>query len=161
MVVAVMRCCITTGKQSGDPFPPGLEKNGPITEVEVAIPSAWAEYLTRQKLPVPDPIKGFALFDTGAETTAVYYRVIEALGVNPIGPALVLTPGGSHAQQRYPVRLIFEHGIMNFEFKSVLGADLEGWKVKGGDLIALIGRDVLSKGIFVYNGINATATFAL
>ena len=160
MPICTTRFFVKKGQQQGDPFPPGLRKDGPVVEVEVAIPSSLAEYLTKKRLPVPQRAKGIALFDSGASTSCVDSRVIEELGVKPIGVTTVLTAGGPQEQNYYPARFIFPEPKLFFEFSLVLGVNLKGQSVTGRDLIALIGRDVLSRGIFVYNGINATSTFA-
>jgi hypothetical protein len=74
--------------------------------------------------------------------------------VNPVGTANVGTAGGRRKQSTYPVRLIFPGtAFPGFEHPAVLGADLSGQlALPQKPLIALIGRDILRRCVFVYNG---------
>lgn len=160
MPICTTRFIIKKGQQRGDSFPSGLKQNGPVVELEVAVPSSLAEYLTKEKLPVPQPVKGLALFDTGATISAVDSQVLDQLGVKPIGVVTVLIAGGPQNQNCYPARFIFRQPELFFEFGFVLGANLKKQSVMGRDLIALIGRDLLARTVFVYDGINAICTVA-
>jgi hypothetical protein len=151
-----------TKKEGQDvPFPLGLQRSGPIMEIEVAVPSSLAEYLTKNKRPVPQPVRGVALIDSGASGTCVDDRVIRQLGVKPIGVATVITAGGRQERNRYPARFDFRRMKMSFEFSSVMGMNLREQSIMGRELVALIGRDVLSRCIFIYDGINARFTLAI
>ncbi len=160
MPICTMRFVMTKGQQRGEPFSPGLIKDGPVVQVEVAVPSLLAEYLAKKKLPIPQPVKGFALFDSGASTSCVDSQIVHQLGVKPIAVTTVLTAGGPEKQNCYPARFIFREPKLVFHFSLALGVNLRGQSAMGRNLIALVGRDVLSRGVFVYNGINAMATFA-
>jgi hypothetical protein len=48
---------------------------------------------------------------------------------------------------------------MDMEFSSTLGVDLKGQKVGGKDILVLIGRDVLARGVLIYNGTSGGFTF--
>jgi hypothetical protein len=48
-----------------------LTETGPLVAVEVGIPDALKQHLSGKGLPVPAPVAGFALVDTGASSTAV------------------------------------------------------------------------------------------
>lgn len=50
---------------------------------------------------------------------------------------------------------------MEIEFESLVGVDLTGQVIGDHQLIALIGRDVLSRCLFVYNGQIGLFTLAL
>ena len=43
-----------------------LSVNGPILDISVSIPQALANLYARQQIPLPSPITGIALIDTGA-----------------------------------------------------------------------------------------------
>ncbi len=44
-----------------------LASNGPILDVSVSIPRALADLYARQQIPLPSPITGIALIDTGQQ----------------------------------------------------------------------------------------------
>lgn len=149
------------GQQRDVPDCLALEKNGPIINVEIAIPLSLAKHLRGEKVAVPAPIKGLALIDSGASTSCVDSQVIGRLGVKPIGVGIALTAGGACEQNLYPARFDFPEGKISFEFSSVMGVDLKEQTIMGRRLVALVGRDVLSGCVFVYNGLQASYTFAL
>lgn len=154
----------TFGMKRGEQDVPSsfvLQREGPVLEVEVAVSSSLARYLAEKKLPIPEPVKGMALIDSGATGSAVDREVIGQLGVKPMGERTVFTAGGPDRQNRYAARFIFLRPKMSFEFSSVIGANLKGQSVVGRDLIVLLGRDVLSRCIFIYNGVNASYTLAV
>lgn len=149
------------GQQRDGPDRLGLEKNGPIMSVEIVVPFSLAKHLRGKKIAVPAPIKGLALIDSGASTSCVDSQVIGRLGVKPIGVGIALTAGGACEQNLYPARFNFPEGKLSFEFSSVMGVDLKEQTIMGRKLVALVGRDVLSECVFVYNGLQASYTFAL
>jgi len=134
------------------PNPAILMRAGPLLQVEVAIPAALENYLQAHGSPIPDPIAGWALIDTGASRTGVHGETIAALGVNPIGLATVGTAGGQRQQRVYPARFRFPDARWEFEFGSTIGFDLSGQTVGGRDIIVLLGREILSRTLLVYNG---------
>jgi hypothetical protein len=106
-----------------------------------------------------------AIVDTGASISAVDATVIARLGVQPVGTANVGTAGGIQTQSTYPARLSFPGtNLPSMEFNSLLGANLGGQVITGpmpGNLIVLLGRDVLEHFVFIYNGPNGMFTLAL
>lgn len=142
------------------PFPLGLRKEGAVVPVEIAVPSLLAQYLTKRKLVVPQPIKGMALIDSGATTSCVDFQVTKQLQVSPVGVGVLLSAGGRSEENLYPVRFNFRELRMFFEFGSVMSVKLEGQVVVGRNLIALIGRDILSRCLFIYNGVHGTWVLA-
>lgn len=135
------------------PQPPGglgpasLQQQGPTINLQVLIPSALEQQLRQSGQPVPPPISGVGLVDTGATISAVDDTVIQRLGISPIGLTTTGTAGGPAQQNLYPARFAFPDLLSGFEFSRVLGANLTGLGI-----IALVGRDVLSRMILVYNG---------
>lgn len=129
--------------------PAPLQAIGPTVQVELTIPEELAQYFDRQGIPIPSPVGGTALIDTGASITAVDRSIINQLKISPIGMTTVYTPQGSAQQELFPIKLSFVGSpvpiIVNFG--QVLGSDL-----RGQGIFALIGRDVLSSCILIYNG---------
>ena len=81
------------------------------------------------------------------------------LRVSPIGVATSHTAAGAVPHSLYPAHFIFPEAKLEIDFASVVGVNLSGQMIDGKQIIALIGRDVLSMGMFVYNG--STSSFSL
>ena len=71
-----------------------LQTLGPRETVEIHLAPALAEHFSQTGKPLPSPVTGQALFDTGASVSAVDAQAIGALGLNPVGVTSVHTPGG-------------------------------------------------------------------
>ncbi len=96
-----------------------------------------------------------ALVDTGASITAIDVPILSQLGVNPVGKASVGTADGPALQSTFPARIAFPGtGFPGFEIPAALGCNLQGQIVAMNQkpIIALIGRDILSRFVFIYNG---------
>lgn len=124
-----------------------LKDRGPRISVEIHIPRALASFLTQKGEKIPSPITGSALVDTGASISAVDNTAVCNLGIQQIGVTQVLTPGGKQQQYLYAALLSFPEIPLTVEISAVIGSSL-----KEQGIIALIGRDVLSKCILIYNG---------
>lgn len=122
---------------------------GPRVPVEIRVPNVLATYLTEKGKPVPAPVTGEALVDTGASISCVDETAIRGLGVNPVGIAQVGTPSTAGTPQlQYPVLFQFPGTTLpSIEIAHALGSVLQPQ-----NLLALIGRDILSGFVFIYNG---------
>ena len=125
------------------PGPSGLSALGPIMQVEVSIPDDLAQYFTENNIAIPSPLTGMGLISI----TAVDVSVIQQLGIQPVGISNVFTPQGSTQQELFPIKLAFVGTKITINFSSVLGSEL-----RNQGIIALLGRDVLSNCILIYNG---------
>lgn len=138
-----------------------LVRTGPILGVEISIPKELADLLTSEKKTIPSPKAGYALIDTGATRSGVDHSVITKLGVQPVGIAQTLTAGGEVEQNLFPAHFRFPAENIEIDFSSVLGVNLKGQHIDGQPIIALLGRDMLSKFVFIYNGPGGFFTIAL
>lgn len=145
------------GKQS----PGGLAQVGPLLQVQVTVPTALAAILGKSDQPIPAPGTGWALIDTGATRTCVDKAVLEALNVQATGTVTTGTAAGPAQQLLFPAKLSFPGGNFVIEFGSVIAVDLSGQSIAGQNVIALIGRDVLSRCVLVYNGPAGIFTLAM
>lgn len=124
-----------------------LMEEGLCMEIEI-MPSF--EYLKekgikKQQIPV---FKTTALFDTGAKTCAVDKSIIEALGIPSYQSCSVKTP--FHTVEREVYQLIFKIPGKKEYFPVVaVIADFSADRCK-----AIIGRNFLQYGLFVYDGAN-------
>lgn len=126
-----------------------LRDLGPKVLVDCHVPAARAQALAAAKTPVPGPISGPALIDTGASLTVVNEQALKSLGVSPIGIAEVMTPSGKAQQYLYPAELVFAGTQIP---KAVLARVAGSPHLQAQNLLALIGRDVLQFGVLIYNG---------
>lgn len=134
-------------------FNPQLfREHGALLVVEIHIPSVLENVWTAQKKTIPTPKKGVALIDTGATNTCVDYTVISSLGVKSVGVINSGTAGGLAQMNLFPARLKFPNENLDLEFTSCAGVSLDGQAALGLPIVALLGRDVLSNFILIYNG---------
>lgn len=135
------------GQAGGQPSARGLQLTGPTLSVEIGLHPNLIQLLQQQGQQAPSPVAGLGLIDTGAGVTAVDVSILQSLQIQPVGVVRVGTAGGQTTQQRYPATVRFPELGFEGRFTSVIGADLTGQGI-----IALIGRDVLSRALLVYNG---------
>ena len=103
---------------------------------------------------VPQPIQIRGLVDTGASTTAIDPTIIQALGIQATGSMAIVTPStGSTPVQvnTYDVGIVIP--LAQVGQTHIIGA-LQVFEssltVQG--IQALIGRDILSSSLLVYDG---------
>jgi hypothetical protein len=148
--------------QGQEPSPEGLMGAGPLMQVQVEVPQALAAYLSKQGQPIPAPQSGWALIDTGATRTCVDRDVLTRLGVQPTGTVKTGTAAGQVEQLLFPAKLSFPAaGNFQVEFGSVIAVDLRGQTIAGTNVVVLVGRDVLSRCLLVYNGPAGIFTLAM
>ena len=124
---------------------PYLHENGPIYPVVIMPSFVTIEALRLEKKDVPH-IKVQALFDTGAQTTAISEKVVSFLNLIPRGSAKVYTSQSSKVVNKYDIALEFDSD-MYLNTLRVFRADLQDHSID-----CLIGRDVLQFGVFTYDG---------
>lgn len=134
---------------------PDIRQDGPKLEVEVMLPEALVEVLLSTRCAVPPPQVVPALIDTGAESSVAVEEVIDALGLEPTGFAVINTPFVCRARvAQYHVRIALPHGP-ELETDQLVMAPLGVANVK-----LLIGRDLLSQCLLVYNGQDESFTLS-
>jgi hypothetical protein len=119
--------------------------------VGVSIPRA--QVMTQLQQPVPNPVLGTFLIDTGASHTSVDPTLLTTLGLTPTGRIPMLTPSTGttpHMCNTYDVALIIPNPKAPGHFVnaiSVIEASFVGQGIHG-----LMGRDVLAGCHFTYVG---------
>jgi len=148
---------LTIERKDGDGhsihLPPkeALEFIGPTLKVVVSPSREYQAQLKELGEPVPDPIPGMALIDTGASTTSVDENVCVRLGLKQTGVAKLCHAGGvTENRPRYAVQLLFPETPLN----PVLCPVAISVCLATGNQphIVLVGRDILSPLKFTYNG---------
>ena len=125
---------------------PYLRENGPTCQIVLKPSDPTIQELRLEKKDVP-AIMVSALIDTGASTTAISQKVIKKLRLVARGTAKVYTSNkDSEIRNEFDVALEFDTdayiGILR-----VLDANLQDHSID-----CLIGRDILERGILIYNG---------
>lgn len=150
------------------PNPGELQRVGPVLPVEVMIPRALEEVLRRNGEPVPAPVRGLALIDTGASNSGVEEAVFQVLRLSPVGKVPIHTPSGPAARYVYPVRIVLGRppNLLVIEFGKVVGVQLASSlppisAPMGLPLIVLLGRDLLANCLFIYNGPQSSFSLCL
>jgi hypothetical protein len=136
-----------------------LAETGPLVAVEIAIPAALKAHLAEKALPIPPAKSGFALIDTGAFATAVDEQVFKDLGVSPIDSLETNTPHGKGTSSIYPASVSFPGlAVRELKMERVVGCNLM-WKTRDDkEILMLLGRDLLSHFVLIYNGVNSDIT---
>lgn len=133
---------------------------GPLIDISVRVTSARADALKAAQKPVPPAVHLRALVDTGASCCVLDPSVIDQLELSPTGQSSVHTPStGENAHQcfTYDVYLSLIHPELKRNFQSIPVMQLE---LKAQGIDALIGRDVLSECLMVYDGSEETFSLA-
>ena len=139
-----------------------LQRTGPITQVEIAMPGPLREVLGAKGDIAPPPRTGLALIDTGAFATAVDEAIFRDLGVSPIDVIETQSTSGSDKSNVYPAEVSFpDLGLREIPLERVVGVNL-GWPVGSGgkNVIMLLGRDLLKYFLLLYNGPRSDITLA-
>ena len=126
---------------------PHLHENGPVYPVVITPSFKTIEALKLEKKDVPH-IKVQALFDTGAQTTAISDKVVRFLKLIPKGAVKVYTSQSSQIVSEFDIALELDSNAYLNTLR-VFEADLEEHSID-----CLIGRDVLQFGVFTYDGPN-------
>jgi len=141
-----------------------LTPGGPIVNALVGVSEARRAALTSAGQAIPPLVQIRGLIDTGASCTCVDPSVITALSLPPTGSVSMLTPSTGatpHATAQYDAALIIppsQAGQLPLVFQTIpiVGSDL---KAQGID--ALLGRDILSRCVLLYNGGPGLGLFTL
>src|SRR5258708_2052078 len=110
-----------------------LAADGPIVPVEVNVPTVLEEWMIKHNLPVPQPIAGYALIDTGASITGIHEPILEQLSILPIDSIPLSTPAGDGRAFVYPTRVSFPAlNVSGYALSRVVGSQLEDFGTVDG-----------------------------
>ncbi len=137
-------------------------QNGPIVAAFIGVSNPKYQALLAAGATAPQPVPIQALVDTGASHTCVDPTILAVLGLTPTGTAPVHTPTTGQTPQQvnqYDVGLLIPGADVGHPplVRNPLPVLESALTVQG--IQALIGRDVLSDCVMIYNG--ATGLFTL
>jgi len=129
-----------------------LAKQGFLLGIELRVPEQLEKLFLSENKPVPDPLTGPGLVDTGATFSMIDEDAVAHLCVSPVGVVTLGTAGGSKQSALYPVRLAIPTPPPNQPLLRAEFAGITAGPLKECGLLCLIGRDILSRAIMVYDG---------
>ena len=128
--------------------------SGPMVTTFIGVSAARAAALKAQSLPIPHVVQIQALVDTGASGTCVDPSVLKGLGLTPTGSIAVCTPTTGTAAitlEQFDVGIFIPAADQPPFMRPNLPVTCTELLVAQG-FHALIGRDVLSECLMVYDG---------
>ena len=135
---------------------------GPLIHAFVGVSDPRQGALVKAGLAVPPPLVVKALVDTGASHTAVDPSIMKALGISPRRIAQTITPSTGakpHKCYSYDVSFHVPLGTVTSLFSK--GAwEVTGLELKHQGFEVLLGRDILSEGLLVFDGKAGTFSMA-
>lgn len=144
------------GKAPPNPVPLLLLREGPNLPVQIEVPDALAKQLADTGKPIPPPVSGKGLIDTGATFSAVDNATARKLELQPVRVTKVGTASGEVEQPVYSLKLTLPTARIVITDGNVVGADLSGV----GGVIVLIGRSFLQHVMMIYDGPSAEFSLA-
>jgi hypothetical protein len=137
---------------------PQLEDVGPVLQVDLGNSLTGQQALRRQLQPVPGAISVRALVDTGADMSVIADGLARQLQLTFIG--FQFLAGGLAGSPLPGVNLAPEYSA-RVEWPNGPGFDLTVLEIAlPGGLQLLIGRDLLAKGVLIYDGLSEVFTLA-
>jgi len=138
-----------------------LNPHGPIVIVGLMVSTPRRKALVAAGKPLPPTVFLSLLVDTGASGTCIDQSHFPKLGILPSGFVMVHTPttaGTAVRRNQYDVDIGIILGNGSFHLVDTLPVVESSVACQGID--GLLGRDVLSQGIFIYNGAAKTYTLS-
>ena len=139
-----------------------LEPRGAIILVGFGVSGPRQDAMHKAGLTVPHVVMTRALVDTGASCTCVDHAVIKKLSLSPSGTAQILTPstgGVPHECNQFDVAVAVGMDSQ-IHVHSMIIPVIESDLTAMANIQALIGRDVLDRGILIYDGCHRSLTLA-
>jgi predicted aspartyl protease len=136
-------------------FTLNLDVSGPVVNAGVSVSAGRRQALEAANEPIPAPLYIRALIDTGASFTSIDPAVLAGLTLTPTGTIEIVTPStgeNTHTADTYDVDFTI-HASME-----EIPLSISNLRIASCDLFlrqgihALIGRDILSRCMFHYNG---------
>lgn len=137
-----------------------LAQMGPRIQIRISLPDQFSSELSKKGEQLPAPVAGQGLIDTGAGITSIDNETAQQLKLPVIDQKQMAS--ATHTGQLtniYPVKMEI---ISPNASPIVVGITrMMGATLKAHGIIALIGRDILSKGVLIYNGEVGSVTLCL
>lgn len=137
-----------------------ISATGPLLDLEIGVSEIRAKALAKSGKPIPKPVQIQGLIDTGASISAVDKEALNKLELDPTGTVGGLTPSSSGKHHKFrqfdvSLKLIHTSFTKKIDPLAVVECELEAQGIQ-----ALIGRDILSECLLVYDGVDDTFALA-
>ena len=144
-------------------FTLNIDPAGPLVAALVHVSEGRRAALEAGGIAVPGPRQIRALVDTGASFTSIQPEVMHALGLSPTGTVDIVTPSTGqdvHTAETYDVDFVVPKAPNELPLliPNLRVAACELYLRQG--IHALIGRDVLTRCVLIYNGEQGVFTLA-
>jgi predicted aspartyl protease len=134
-----------------------LQQRGSVVQVSVTLEQTFAAALAQQSKPVPPPVTGLALIDTGASNTCIDDETAQSMNLPIIDVGSMHSASHIKAPSNiYPVTVEIIGFRIHFQSPRTMGAAL-----KEQGLLMLLGRDVLQRCTLFYNGPTGQITLSI
>lgn len=140
----------------------GIGHGGPLLLVYVAVSAPRAQALQAANQPIPPPVSGTFLLDTGASATCADPALLAGLMLQPTGRVGISTPttaGQPHFCDQFDVS-IFIPGSAPSTGHLIPAMPIVATHLRSQGIDGLIGRDVLKDCTLIYNGTAGLITLA-
>lgn len=131
-----------------------FQQGAPLIRVAVGVSEPRANALQAAGQPIPGHQLCLGLVDTGASHTCVDPSILTALSLPPTGSTTVVTASSGstpHPCSQYDVSLVIMMNDQQMHLASLTIPVMELQIINQGFGV-LVGRDVLSQALMVYNG---------
>lgn len=134
-----------------------LGPSGIVLDVRVALSETSKYLFAQRRVSAPEPIFARAMIDTGSSSTMFASSVFRQLKLSPIGKVPIHTPSTTIDvpcfTNRYRVEISFiaNGGVHRLGELTVIEGDMSH---EEDGVVALIGRDLLSRVMFIYDGLD-------
>jgi len=145
------------GKSIAIPPAIALTQRGPIIQVTIGIEQNIAQQLLSQGMPLPQPVPGLALIDTGATSTCIDEDVAKQLNLPVVDVVTIASASHAETNQNVHPALIEVVGIaIKFNALRAIGVPLTAQGLQ-----VLIGRDLLQHCTLFSNGVTGSFTLSI
>jgi len=140
-----------------------LTASGPVVVIAIFVSRPRRMALAAAGLPIPPPVLATMLVDTGASCTCVDPGRLKSLAIPPSGVAHVQSPttGATPTtanQYDVDIAVVLDAANGRFHYVDTLPVIESHLAAQGID--GLLGRDVLSQGLLIFNGTAKTFTLS-
>lgn len=136
--------------------------SGPTLNILIGPSVQLQQALKDAGITAPSPVACVFLVDTGASHTVVDADVIAPLGLNPTGAIMIHTPstaGNAVSMPQFDL-MIYVPGATGAPGWLIDSLPVTASSFKGQPIDGLIGRDIIDRGLLVYNGTSGHFTLA-